>query len=335
MGILVGGSGSSGTTVLRSYLNRHPEIFSGAELNFLNKEMFFRSWEEQKHLLLKKNHRGVSTNGWFPYPGTNILHPDYGWRRETLEEIVRLSRSIAEFSDTYFSPSIERTGARFWIEKTPSNAYCFPHFLDAFPNGKVVHVIRNPYDTVASLVKRGMSEYFAAGIWVYNNSAALRAKNSTKYFQISYEGLVRNPDEEFAELFKFLDVKVLSQKELASFPSEEDEAERKTSWKSSPSAEITTKSLGGFSKLDRHSQERIRAALSAFVIPRRIGDAQHLSQLNCEQLCEVFGYDFEVSSNRGTSWLTAQLCRDVAVRTIKGYKTMPPNYPGGLKLFSR
>ena len=334
MGVLVGGSGSSGTTLLRSYLNRHPEVFSGAELNFFNKEMFFKNWRSQKHLLLKENRRGVSTNGWFPYPGTNILHPDYGWGPENLRKIIESSRSISEFSDTYFSLSTKRKGARVWIEKTPSNAYCFPYFLDAFPDGKVIHVIRNPYDTVASLVKRGMSEYFAAGIWVYNNSAALRTKNSGSYFQILYEDLVRSPDEEFAKLFNFLGVKALDLKELTSFSSEEDEAERKTSWKSSPSGEITAKSLGGFSKLDCHSQERIRTALSAFIIPRRIADDQRLSMVDSEQLCEEFGYDFEAGSNRGTLWLTAQLCRDVAIRSLKRYKTMPPNYPGGLKLFS-
>jgi hypothetical protein len=127
----------------------------------------------------------------------------------------------------------------------------------------------------------------------------------------------------------------LGLRKLATFPSEEDEAERKTSWKSSPSAKITTKSIGGFSKLDNHSQERIRTALSTFVIPQRIADAQGLSIVDCEQLCGEFGYDFEPSSIRGTSWLTAQLCRDLAIRTLKRYKTMPPNYPGGLKLFSR
>lgn len=333
MGVLIGGSGSSGTTLLRSYLNRHPDVRSGAELNFFNKEIFFTNWESHRHRLLKKGQRGVSTNGWFPYPGTNLLHGDYGWSLESLEKIIESSPRISDFSERFFSPSMKESGARLWIEKTPSNAYCFPSFLDEFPEGKVIHVIRDPYDSVASMVKRGMSEYFAAGVWIYNNAAALRAKKSTRYCQVRYEDLVRTPDTEFAKIFKFLELNVLSFSDLSTFLGEEDEAEEKSSWRSSPVDNINANSLGAFLKLDRKSQERIVEALSAFEIQRRTASCQRLYFTNAQTLCEELGFNYRRASGQSSWWLREQLLRDLAIRTLKRYRTMPPNYPGGLKSF--
>ena len=163
MSIIIGGSGSAGTTLLRVRLNSHPDLFSGTELNFLNKKLLFNDWNTFKSLIMSSN-KSIVTNGWFPYPGTNLLDDDFMWSANDLSDLIDSSKDIVSFTNSFFKPSLTYNNAKVWVEKTPSNAYCFEDFLKQFNNGKVLHAVRNPYDAVASLVSRGMSEFFAAGI---------------------------------------------------------------------------------------------------------------------------------------------------------------------------
>jgi len=39
--VLIGGSGSTGSSLLRTVFNRHAAVFSREELNFFNKEQYF------------------------------------------------------------------------------------------------------------------------------------------------------------------------------------------------------------------------------------------------------------------------------------------------------
>ena len=80
MAVLIGGSGSTGSSLLRTILNRHPLIFSGSELNFFNKKQLYYNWNKYKtRVLTKNNFYCLYTTGWFPYKSTALLAEDYYW----------------------------------------------------------------------------------------------------------------------------------------------------------------------------------------------------------------------------------------------------------------
>lgn len=330
MSIIIGGSGSAGTTLLRVRLNNHPDLFSGTELNFLNKKILFNDWNKFKSLLLPPNNR-IATNGWFPYPGTNLLNNDFKWGLDDLENLINSSKDINSFTNSFFQRSLEYNNAKVWIEKTPSNAYCFDDFLKQFNDGKVIHVVRNPYDAVASLVSRGMSEYFAAGIWVYNNSTALISQESDRYLRIFYEDLIQKPNEVFQNIYRFIGVPLVETGKSISQPNSTIDGH--PSWESNPYSEIKPRAIGKFDTLNKHQKERIIYALESFYISKKDIEKNGLDFSNCYELCKFFNYDYKVAKKSYFMSLASQFLKDVSKRTIKRYPTSPPNYIGRVKLF--
>ena len=207
MNILIGGSGSSGSTLLRTLLNNHPDIFSGDELSLFNKHMAYADWPKFCASLDETLARSCCSDGWFPFPEINILDTEYGWSSDELKSVIARSCSLVDFAQTFFRRPLEIYEKSFWIEKTPSNAYCFSQFLDQFPESKVIHLVRDPYDSITSLIKRGFSVYYAVGIWFINNAFALRVESDNRYLRIRYEDLCSETDATMAVIFKFIGAK--------------------------------------------------------------------------------------------------------------------------------
>ena len=330
MSIIIGGSGSAGTTLLRVRLNSHPDLFSGTELNFLNKKLLFNDWNTFKSLIMSSN-KSIVTNGWFPYPGTNLLDDDFMWSANDLSDLIDSSKDIVSFTNSFFKPSLTYNNAKVWVEKTPSNAYCFEDFLKQFNNGKVLHAVRNPYDAVASLVSRGMSEFFAAGIWVYNNSTALTAYESDRYLKFFYEDLIQNPDEVFQNIYGFIGVPAI--KTEKSISKANSTIDGHSSWESDPYSEIKPRAISKFDTLTARQKERIIYALDSFYISSKDIKKNNLEFSNCYEICKFFDYEYKSAKKSYFFSLGNQFLRDVAKRTIKRYPTSPPNYIGRIKTF--
>ena len=71
MAIIIGGSGSSGSTMLIRKLSTHPDIFCGGETNFFNKEQLFENWNKNKLKIIPLL-PFFSTKGWQIYRRSNL-----------------------------------------------------------------------------------------------------------------------------------------------------------------------------------------------------------------------------------------------------------------------
>jgi hypothetical protein len=330
MSCLIGGAGSSGTTLLRVILDNHPNIFSGPEISLFNKERLYKKWNENKIKLLHDK-SGLSTDGWFPYPSNHLLAESYGWTKIELIELINQSSSIWEFVERYFERPLQSYKKNIWIEKTPSNTYGFRYFLEHSEKLKVVHMIRNPYDAVTSLVKRNMSPFFAAGLWVYNNStgASVYPDYKNQYKLIKYENLVSLFDSTIESILEFIGVQSY---DTAGLVSSGHDSQGILSWNHNPSGEISNKSVGSFNKLNETQQELIKQALCFFRIRKKIMEKKVLKYDSAIELCEVFGYEFLPPKSFNKTYHTNHLFKDFAMRSIKNYSTGWNNYPGSLKL---
>lgn len=330
MPILIGGSGSTGSTVLRTVLNRHPALFSGYELNFFNKEQVFDEWERARRLVFgTRLHPPFATLGWFAWPGENLTHEDYGWSMPEVREIMEGTSSVAEFAGEYFDRPLKREGARDWVEKTPSNAYSFPQFLREFPQGKVVHTTRAPLASVASLVHRGMDPVYAAGIWLYNTAAAMTVHEDPRSFLVRYEDFTGDPDATVGELCSFMGVPFRSDILEPQEDPDEEERLRNPGWTRSRIAPIK-RSPSRFPTLDAAIRRRIRAALTILRVSDSHATRKGMTLRSWGDIAPRIGYDFEPLeslSRRDVRVVRTALLRDRWTRIRHRYPTGLRYYP--------
>ena len=329
MGIIIGGSGSSGTTLLKTIVDRHPDLFSGPELSVFNKERLYLNWNRFKEKLVPPA-ANFSTDGWFPYPDNNLLHHDYGWEKKCLTGLIAESESLMDFAERFFENSLRRKNAKIWVEKTPSNTYGFSHFLEQSSTNKVVHMLRDPYDTVASLVKRGMSPYFAAGLWVYNNSAGLSVshRGGSRYYQLRYESLVSNTENEIKQLCDFIGVDISGMSLLEARKDEKNSGI--DSWNSKPSEGVSKKSIGGFQRLPVATQDAVISALGCFRIRTSVVRDKKYHHSSSEEICDTLGYRFINPKKVQRLDRQLEMAQDFVRRALKGYSTGGLRYPGAL-----
>ena len=289
---------------------------------------FNQCLQQSKENLLNPN-PSFATKGWVPYPGHNLLHKDYGWSRSDLHSLIKEASSLSEFVHAFFERPLKYSGALIWVEKTPSNAYSFSHFLDLFPDAKVIHVTRNPYDTVASLVRRGLTPFFAAGMWIYNTASALKVEGSERYLAIRYEDFVENPEGEITRLLNFINANV----DLSIIEPLQNEASDTAiqTWINRPNQKISKTSIGSFDRLGESTKREIITALSLFRISDRHMNINGFLYSNCFEICQKIGYDFEqkVFANCVRK-IRADCIKDILRRSLRLYPTGLRNYPAKL-----
>ena len=242
--ILIGGSGSTGSTLLATILNRHPEIGIGPELSLFNKPVLFNiPFTEFRDNLVHYLSVGTSTRGWHLYLPTMNRIEQYGWDNNSLLYLAKKSTNARDFIDGFFGNYLNVNNKIIWGEKTPSNSYQFDSFLRLYPKARIIHIVRDARDVVCSLKNRGMDSYYASMLWLYNTAMGVRLNNNESYYQISYEDLVINTENTVINLCEFLNVNYFSNM-INHQQSSIDNSIK--SWNNKPSGIINSKSVGKY-----------------------------------------------------------------------------------------
>ncbi len=176
--IVVGGSGRSGTTLLRTMLNRHPAIYCG----------------DESTIFLKR----ISS--------VHDIAQRYQFDTDTVADMFRSSHSQAEFIDLFRQSCLRRSGKSVWAEKTPDNVLRFDYVRRHFPNAMLIHMIRDGRDVVCSLRRQTWLKVepderrtldavgVAIDYWVKHVQAGLRFRDDPHYVELRYEDLVSDPE---------------------------------------------------------------------------------------------------------------------------------------------
>jgi hypothetical protein len=177
--IFMVGCPSSGTTLLQSILEAHPNISCGQETDFL---VSCRSIVEGQY--------------WKKLQ-------DYGFEQKYWYE------KVAELFHGFKADYAEKQGKTRWADKSP----CYTPHLDfihaLFPNCQFVHIIRDGRDVVSSHQRRWgyKSAIKAIYIWKqYVKSAREFGKTlpANQYFEFRYEDLVSDPESTTKAIFDYL-----------------------------------------------------------------------------------------------------------------------------------
>jgi hypothetical protein len=249
---IVGGSESSGTTLLAHLLSKHPEIVSGPEMKFFNHPEALSLAELRSHQTSLFDRRRL-LSGYHAVPTFLRAGEEFGIDREIFRSWLAESTELRHVYDLFARHMCEATGTTVFVEKTPSNVYGFKELARLFPDIPLIHEIRDGRDVVASLMNRKKSLFRAASLWLYDTLSGLRVRAAPCCLETRYEDLVNEPNKTLTTILTHLglefDEAILDEAaDTAAGAYKETWLDRKTprAWNNLPSQPVSPSSIGRY-----------------------------------------------------------------------------------------
>lgn len=176
--IFIVGCQRSGTTLLRLILDSHPNVSCGPETRFLAdmSRITTQEWERLSQ---------------------------YGFPKEYWHE------KVAALFDSFQSDYAHARGKVRWADKTPMYALSLDYLDQLFPTCRIVHVIRDGRDVVASHRKRWgyVAAVRAVAKWpryVTTARSVGMKMAANRYLEVRYEDLVKDTEGTMRTILAFV-----------------------------------------------------------------------------------------------------------------------------------
>lgn len=175
--IFIIGYPRSGTSLLRVILDSHPDLSIGPEIKFTEK--IIKSYPCDLETFKNISARTISDYNYDEIEVKNIFDSSKNWQ------------SLYENWCVYYA---RKRNKLYWGEKTPTSYKYLKHLINEFPDAFYLYIVRNPYDVMGSLKKKGwykgLKSLFA---WCYANFNSRLLSTKKKMF-IKYEDFVTDPE---------------------------------------------------------------------------------------------------------------------------------------------
>lgn len=241
--IFVVGAPRSGTTLLQLILNAHPDIAIHGEVHFFDAVLQLE--RAVPDILgparLAQFFEQLKRVNCFRYlPGIEERLPIVQQRLRDSD-----AASYEMFFRLLLEVYAEQSGAKRCGEKTPQNIRYLSSLLAIFPKAKIIHIVRDPRDVVASLIRMP----WAPSSIVVN---ALKWKIDLLYVrdflrsggvlhELKYEDLVTNPEASLRPLCRYVGVPWNSA--MLEFHRTADENVKDQPWKDGTRNSINTRAI--------------------------------------------------------------------------------------------
>lgn len=225
---LIVGSGRSGTTLLQALVGSHPEVVTFPETQFCEatvgeyeRRLFGRGITSARRpvvYLLARLRAGLglaAPRGRDRWASTaDMLRPAAAGALPLGGLFMR--PNLAAFLNL-FDDVARAAGASVWVEKSPNHVHYLPELLDAAPDVRVIHVVRDGKEVVASMA-RAAEQYpdsswarltlpdDAVRLWNRALEATLEVAAHPNHHVVRYEVLARHPGDCIRAVFDFLGV---------------------------------------------------------------------------------------------------------------------------------
>ncbi len=254
-GIIIGGSPSTGSSLLRQLLNRHSEIVCAPETHIWCKHKIFEDWDMYKLKYLNRSIFGLDSKGLMHFVGIEASEiPNYN--SERMKQLLEQSPDVYVFFRLFMMEFFKLRAGQVYGEKTPANAINFKHILETTDDVLCIHTIRNPYDAIASLVARGKTPLAATAFYLYNSAHGLSSRKNNRLVEIRYEDLVENPKLALGGLLSKLTLGFEEQMLNAS-KNNNAVVTKLEGWNYDETQEVKKGSVGRFNQMDQKIKDDI------------------------------------------------------------------------------
>ncbi len=196
--IFIVGSPRSGTTYLRRLLESFPGIHSGEESHlFEHVGPFVDLWHGYAQSQADPNYYAVGLPVYF-----------------TEEEFITIARKLV--SELMKPMLANLTPGELFLEKTPSHALYLHTIQELLPKARIIHILRDSRDVVASLLAKSREKQAwapsqadqCAQVWIEYVEHVNRIASSyppEAFLEVRYESLVDSPQVVLKTIANFLD----------------------------------------------------------------------------------------------------------------------------------
>lgn len=206
--VFIVGVGRSGTTLLQSMLNAHPDVCFPPETHFFR--LYIQSGKFDK-LLIKNGVNGLAAH----------LKCDKYLKRLELDidklfvpfRVNKQSPSAVEFYLLLLSEYAKRFKKKIIGDKDPRSIEFLSALHRYFPNASIIHMIRDPRDVIVSRMKADWSKNrnFMHHVFTYKVQIQIGREMGERlfkgrYFELLYEQLLKDPDETLRNVCNFLSI---------------------------------------------------------------------------------------------------------------------------------
>lgn len=200
--IFIVGAPRSGTSLLRVLLNRHPSI------GICDETYFFYYVHARRRAFGDLNDRATRRHLIDRYLATHRINRLDVDRDALAQTLMHEGDSYESFFIALMRFYAASQGKTRYGEKTPQHALFADTLGKWYPNGKLIHLVRDPRDVVASLLRMpwaSKSVLANARIWLNHTRAVDRCRQHNNYLLVRYEQLVSEPTAELQRICSFLD----------------------------------------------------------------------------------------------------------------------------------
>ncbi len=199
--IFIIGRQHCGNTMLATMLGRHADVYaSTGEGNFFEQVNAIQTGapEERRERVVREIAHGAD-----PVLGKELQRTIRSYLRDAVD--CQASEELYAKGKAFLAA---QNGAERWVQKATSYVFHTERILEAFPDAKLLFLVRNPLDLAASVHRRGYFwNHIARTVWGWNAGGrrALRwAEERPSAFQIyRYEDIVRQPEKELRRITDF------------------------------------------------------------------------------------------------------------------------------------
>jgi hypothetical protein len=200
--------GRSGSTLIQSVLDAHPNICAPIEAKFVlhlkSKYEHLTDWNED---LINMFIKDLYTNRKFRL-FWNVTKDELTAKFDNYE--INHFRDACKVVYLCHHSMFRKEGIKLIVDKNPLHSRFSDSLLSIFPNAKFIHLIRDPRAVTSSHIKslKQKSPTNLAYEWRLLNEKVeiVKRSNPQLFHTLKYEGFTANPDLEARKLFDFLDL---------------------------------------------------------------------------------------------------------------------------------